>query len=124
MTYSLWFPTHGVEAGLGGWIHRLFHQPAYKLDRERRDLVARAISERCLERGWHLVSVDPGEREIVAVVESAAKPERVIHDFKIAASRALASLDGDGPDRKRFDRRARVRYLSNPNSAEALAKQS
>lgn len=116
MTYSLWFPTHGVEAGLGGWIHRLFHQPVYKLDSERRQIAARAITERCLERGWRLVSVDPGECEIVAVVECTAKPERVIHDFKIAASLALASLDGDGVDRKRFDRRARVRYLSNNDS--------
>ena len=112
MKYSVWFPTHGVRAGsFRGWLDRLFDQPAYQMDRERQAMVSRSISELCLDRGWRLIAVEPGEREVVAVVESAARPERVIHDFKIAASLALASLDGYGPDRTRVNRRARVRYL-------------
>ena len=122
MKYSVWFPTHGVRAGsLRGWLDRLFDQPAYRLDPERQAMVARSISEVCLDRGWRLIAVEPGERDVVAVVESAVRPERVIHDFKIAASLALASLDGDGPDRKRFNRRARVRYLKNEQSSAAAA---
>jgi hypothetical protein len=115
MTYSLWFPTHGVDAR--GWLCRLFHQPAYQLDKERQTMVARSIKELCLDRGWQLITVEPGEREVFAVVESTSKPERIIHDFKIAATLALASLDGYGPARKRFNRRAHVRYLSDGNPA-------
>ncbi len=122
MKYSLWFPTYGVETdSFRGWLSRLWHQPTYHLDPERQALVARAISELCLDRGWRLIEVRPGERDVVAVVESAARPERVIHDFKIAASLALASLDGYGPDRKRFNRRARVRYLRMNEQASAAA---
>ena len=118
MKYSVWFPTHGVRTSyFRGWFDRLFGQPTYQLDLERRAMVARSIAEVCHDRGWRLIAVEPGEREVVAVVESAARPERVIHDFKIAASLALASLDGDGPERKRFNRRARVRYLKNNGRA-------
>ncbi len=120
MKYSLWFPTHGVRAGsFRGWLDRLFDQPTYQLDLEKQAMVARSIQEVCLDRGWRLIAVEPGEREVVAVVESAARPERVIHDFKIAASLALASLDGYGPDRKRFNRRARVRYLKSDGLSSA-----
>ncbi len=120
MKYSLWFPTHGVRAGsLRGWLDQLFDQPTYKMDPEKQAMVARSITELCLDRGWRLIAVEPSEREVVAVVESMARPERVIHDFKIAASLALASLDGHGPYRKRFDRRARVRYLKSDKLSAA-----
>jgi len=122
MKYSLWFPTHGVEAGsFRGWLDKFFYQPAYRLDAERQAIVARAIRELCLERGWRLIEVQPREWEVVAIVESDLKPERVIHDFKIAATRALASLDGEGPNRKRFNRRARVQHLTQPEQASAAS---
>ena len=112
MRYSLWFPTHGVEAGsLRGFLNRLFVQPAYRLDAERQSLVSRAISELCVDRGWKLLEVKAGEYGVSATVESNVTPERIIHDFKIAASLALAFLDGDGPDRKRFNRRAHYREV-------------
>ena len=122
MKYSLWFPTHGVEAGsFRGWLDKFFYQPAYRLDAERQAIVARAIRELSLERGWRLIEVQPREWEVVAIVESDLKPERVIHDFKIAATRALASLDGEGPHRKRFNRRARVQHLTQPEQASAAS---
>jgi hypothetical protein len=112
MKYSVWFPTHGVEKGtFRSWLDELFSQPAYELDAERQAMVARAIREVCLDRGWQLMSVEPRELDVYAVVESGAAPERIIHDFKIAASLALTSLDGEGPKRKRFNRRSRVREI-------------
>jgi len=112
MKYSLWFPTHGVEKGtVRGWLDELFSQPAYRLDAERQALVARSIREVCLDRGWQLVSVNPRDLEVYAVVECGIKPERVVHDLKIAASLALAAFDGEGPKRKRFNRRFRVSEL-------------
>ena len=79
MKYSVWFPTHGVRTSyFRGWFDRLFGQPTYQLDLERRAMVARSIAEVCHDRGWRLIAVEPGEREVVAVVESAARPERVI----------------------------------------------
>lgn len=122
MKYSLWFPTHGVEAGsFRGWLDRFFAQPAYRLDNECQAIVARAIRELCLDRGWRLIEIQLKEWDVVAVVESDRKPERIVHDFKIAASRALASLDGAGPSRKRFDRRARIVQLNTPNQASAAS---
>ncbi|MBY0506121.1 MAG: hypothetical protein K2X03_19550 [Bryobacteraceae bacterium] len=119
MKYSLWFPTHSVEPGsFRSWFPFLC-QPAYRLDKERQAIVTRAIRELCLDRGWRLAEIEPREWEVAAVVETAHKPERVVHDFKIAASRALASLDGEGPQRKRFDRRARIRQLSQASAASA-----
>ena len=122
MKYSLWFPTHCVEAGsFRGWLDKFFAQPAYRLDNERQAIVARAIRELCLDRGWRLLEIQPNEWDVVVVVESDHQPERIVHDFKIAASRALASLDGDGPSRKRFDRRARILPLDTPNQASAAS---
>ena len=126
MKYSLWFPTHGVEAGsLPRWFDKFFRRPTYRLDSERQAIVARAIRELCDDRGWQLIAVEPKDWEVVAVVESPQKPERIIHDFKIAASRALASLDGDGPAHRRFDRRARIQQLSSadpePDQASAAS---
>ena len=124
MKYSLWFPTHGAHDGsLRGWLRDLFqHQPAYKLDGTRQAIVARSITELCLDRGWRLVSIEPGEMKVSAVVECERKPERVIHDFKLTASRALASLDGYGPAIRRFNRRAHFRQLDDSQrSANAAA---
>ena len=122
MKHSLWFPTHGVEKGtIRGWLDELFSQPAYQLDAERQAIVARAIREVCLDRGWQLVSVESREVDVYAVVEGSTQPERVIHDFKIAASLALASLDGEGPKRKRFDRRYRQREITSDRASAANA---
>jgi hypothetical protein len=113
MRYSLWFPTHGrLEHSLRGWLARLFAAPAYRLDPERQAVAARSIRELCLDRGWQLIDVDPRELEITAVVECDADAERVLHGFKITASRALAALDGEGPNRKRFSRKAHIRKLA------------
>ena len=122
MKYSLWFPTHGVEVGsFRSWLAQAFDQPAYRLDAERQALVARALRELCLDRGWTLLEIEAREREVEALVEADHPPERLVHDFKIAASRALASLDGDGPKRKRFDRRARILHLATPGQASAAS---
>lgn len=103
------------------WFERFFPQPAYRLDAERQAIVARAIRELCLDRGWRLAELASSDWDVSAIVESEQKPERVVHDFKIAASLALASLDGDGPTRKRFDRRVRIRRLSAPDQASAAS---
>lgn len=113
MRYSLWFPTHGrLENSLRGWLTRLFEAPVYRLDSERQAVAARSIRELCLDRGWRLIEVDPGELENTAVVECDAEAERVVQGFKITASRALAALDGEGPNRKRFSRKAHIRQLA------------
>lgn len=124
MKYSVWFPTHGPTHGASyfrGWFERVFSQPAYRLDRERQLLVERSIREVCHERGWRLVSFQSTEMEVAAVVESDAKPERVIRVFKVAASLALAALDGYGPERKRFNRHARIRELTSSDRASATS---
>jgi len=109
MRYSLSFPTHGAGgAPMRGWVDWLLGRPGYRLDAECQALAARAIQEVCLDRGWRLVSIRTGEIEVAVVVDGEIQPERMIHEFKLAASRALVLVDGGGPSRKRFDRRARI----------------
>lgn len=122
--YSVWFPTHCPTQGAGSfraWLESLFVQPAYTLDAERRLIVERSIREICHERGWRLVEIQTGEAEVMAVVESDVQPERVIRVFKVGASLALAALDGYGPERKRFNRQARIRALSSNERASSAS---
>ena len=70
--------------------------------------MARAIAEVCLDQGWSLENVETADVLVSVVVESFAEPGKVVHHFKVAASRALALLDGKGPERRRFNRRADI----------------
>jgi hypothetical protein len=66
-------------------------QPAYHLDRMRRDTV----------RSNHMHTV----------VEAEVPPERIMNDFKAYASRHLNRMGLEGPGRKRWARHGSTRWL-------------
>jgi len=53
------------------------------------------------------------------VVEAEAEPERVMHDFKIYASRGLTRMSLDEPNRKRRVRHGSTRWLWKPQHVSA-----
>jgi REP element-mobilizing transposase RayT len=86
-------------------------QAPYELDEIRRDAVLGAIQEVCAHRGWSLLAAHVRSNHVHTVVESEAKPERVMSDFKVYSSRLLNRMELDGPNRKRWARHGRTRWL-------------
>lgn len=86
-------------------------QPAYQMDRPRRQLVFDAIREVCRHRDWTLHALHVRALHIHVVVAGEAKPERMMNDFKAYASRALNRAGFDSPDRRRWTRHGSTRYI-------------
>jgi len=86
-------------------------QQPYELDGLRQGAVLRALREVCSHRQWRLLAAHVRTTHVHAVVEAAARPERVMNDFKAYASRALKQAVAEGPDRKRWARHGSTRYL-------------
>jgi len=86
-------------------------QPAYTMDQPRRMVVLAAIQEVCRFRGWRLVACHIRTNHIHVVVSAVAKPEKVINDFKVIASRRLTEAGLDARNRKRWTRHGSTRYL-------------
>ena len=57
-------------------------QQSYSLDRDRREVVLRAIQEVCACRGWNLLAAHVRSCHVHAVVEAEVRPERVMNDVK------------------------------------------
>jgi hypothetical protein len=79
-------------------------QPPYYLNDDRRLIVLTAIREVCQYRNWNLHAAHVRTNHVHAVVETETRPELAMNTFKSYASRALNSLAGDEPDRKRWAR--------------------
>ena len=64
-------------------------QTPYGMDRSRRQVVLAALQERCLQQRWTLLAAHVRTNHVHMVVESEARPERVMNDIKSYASRCL-----------------------------------
>ena len=89
-------------------------QPPYCLDKSRREVVLRALLERCSERHWSLLAAHVRTNHVHIVVEAEARPERVMNDLKSYASRCLNGMGLDDPARKRWARHGSTRWLWKP----------
>lgn len=85
-------------------------QRPYLLDERSRTTVIRAIQEVCAHRRCTLLAAHVRTNHVHVVVESEAKPERVMNDFKSYASRRLNVLEGD-PARRRWAHHGSTRWL-------------
>jgi REP element-mobilizing transposase RayT len=74
-------------------------QPPYSMDRERREAVLASVMERCSPRNYSLLAAHVRTNHVHIVVESEARPERLMNDLKSYASRCLNRLGLDEPDR-------------------------
>ncbi len=90
---------------------RLMDQPPYIMDTARRQVVATALAERCLDRGWELLAAHVRSNHVHIVVEADIRPERLMNDLKSYSSRALNRRGIDGPDRKRWAKHGSTRWL-------------
>ena len=70
-------------------------------------------------RGWNLLAAHVRSHPVHTVVEAEAEPERVMHDFKIYASRRLTRMSLDEPNRKRWARHGSTRWLWKPQQVSA-----
>ena len=86
-------------------------QPPYAMDENRRNAALASILDRCANRRWRLLAAHVRTNHVHVLVESEAKPERVMNDLKSFASRRLNELGLDGIDRKRWARHGSTRWL-------------
>ena len=86
-------------------------QAPYWLDQDSRAAVLEALQEVCLHRRWSLLAAHVRTNHVHTIVESKARPEIVMKDFKAYASRGLNRLGRDGPDRKRWARHGSTQWL-------------
>jgi REP element-mobilizing transposase RayT len=86
-------------------------QDPYLLDGARREVVLEAIREVCDYRGWTLQAAHIRSTHVHAVVRGEVKPERIMNDFKIYASRRLNRAGFESPERRRWTRHGSTRWL-------------
>jgi REP element-mobilizing transposase RayT len=97
-------------------------QPPYGMDRSRRQVVLAALQERCLQQHWTLLAAHVRTNHIHMVVETEARPERVMNDVKSYASRCLNQVGLDEPARKRWARHGSTRWLWKPEHMSAAIR--
>jgi REP element-mobilizing transposase RayT len=93
-------------------------QPVYFIDDVRRGVVSDAIQEVCAFRGWTLLASNVRSNHIHVVVQAVARPERVVGDFKMMASRRLTEQLGEAKNRQRWTRHGSTRYLWKAENVE------
>ena len=97
------------------------NQPPYELDSDNRAVVLRALEEVCRHRGWNLLAAHVRSNHVHVIVETEARPEKAMNDFKAYASRALNQLGRDEPGRRRWARHGSTRWLwKDPDVREAI----
>ena len=127
-TYGTWL--HGTERGSVDRAHnvpgteflrrdvareqeelrRLKREPVF-ISPAMRTLVERTIIEVAEHRGWTLHAVNVRTNHVHLVVETEARPERVMNDLKSFASLCLNRKGLDQPNRKRWARHGSTRWL-------------
>ncbi len=86
-------------------------EPPYLLDAERRTIVLQTILEVARHRRWSVWACHVRSTHVHAVVTAAAKPEKVMSDFKAYASRRLKERLQEPTDCKRWTQHGSTRYL-------------
>jgi len=104
-------PLLDVHPARAGAERERMDQAVYRLDRQRQDAVLEAMREICLHRCWTLLAAHVRSTHVHAVVAAEARPERIMADFKVYASRRLNGMGLDTPDRKRWARHGSTRWL-------------
>jgi REP element-mobilizing transposase RayT len=138
-TYGTWL--HGREPGSADRKHNVpgkpwlpsdpnaeaaeqvkLRQPPYLLDAARRQVVLDTILEVARHRRWQVWAAHVRTNHIHVIVSAAAKPEKVMIDFKAWASRRLRERFGEDADRDRWTQHGSTRYLWNETQvAEKIA---
>jgi REP element-mobilizing transposase RayT len=87
---------------------------SFILDSAQRKCVEVANTEVCKFRNYVLRALNVRTDHGHAVVSAAIKPEKIVNDFKVYATRRLRSEGLCGPEEKIWSRGASTRYLWKP----------
>ncbi len=93
-------------------MSRRMRQPAYELDRSRREIVLSSILEVCRFRGWKLWAAHVRTNHVHVVITARQLPERVMTDLKAYASRRLRESTGESADRDRWTQHGSTRWIN------------
>lgn len=94
-------------------------QQEYVLDEPRRAVVLATILEVAKHRRWRVWAAHVRTNHVhIVVTAAAAKPEKVMSDFKAWASRRLREATGEETYRDRWTQHGSTRYLWNEQSLE------
>ncbi len=88
------------------------------LDPDQRKCVKAAIKEVCEFRNYLIRAMNVRTNHIHVVASAAVKPEKIVNDFKVYATRRLRSEGLCGPEEKIWSRGASTRYLWKPRHVE------
>ena len=99
----------------------LMDQPAYSVDSMRREAVLASLLDHCSHRNWTVFAAHVRSSHVHIVVESEARPERIINDLKSYASRCLNRM-GWIAARKRWARHGSTRWLSKAENVSAAVR--
>ncbi len=98
---------------------RSLRQEPYLFDEPRRTNILRTIQEVAKHRGWKLWAVHVRTTHVHVVVTAAAKPEKVMSDFKAWASRRLRESFEESEDRDRWTQHGSTRWVDTEESLAA-----
>ena len=97
------------------------HAP-YSLDEPRRNLTLAGIVEVAEKRGWSILAAHVRTNHAHVVVQADRLPERVMNDFKAAASKKLNEAYPAERDRKRWTRHGSTRWVKTEDGLEAAIR--
>jgi REP element-mobilizing transposase RayT len=83
----------------------------YALDGPRRQVTLAALCAVARKKGWTLHAAHVRSNHVHLIVTAVGAPERVLNDFKTAASRRLNQAFPAERDRRRWTRHGSTRYL-------------
>jgi REP element-mobilizing transposase RayT len=95
-------------------------QSPYSMDSRRREAVLASLLDHCSYRNWSVFAAHVRSSHVHIVVESEARPERIMNDLKSYASRCLNRIGLDPPARKRWARHGSTRWLLAENVSAAV----
>ena len=97
-------------------------QTPYSMDSKRREAVLASLLDHCSHRNWSLLAAHVRSSHVHIVIESEARPERIMNDLKSYASRYLNQIGLDQPSRKRWARHGSTRWLLKAENVPAAVR--
>jgi REP element-mobilizing transposase RayT len=97
--------------GLNTKEQSLLKHPPVKLNAPHRNAVLQAVLEVCDFRGWLAHAVHIRSNHIHIVVSGREKPEKMMRDFKIYATKAIKKDDDKMPAKKYWTHHGSTRYI-------------
>ncbi|MBV9240825.1 MAG: transposase [Acidobacteria bacterium] len=98
---------------------RDMRQPAVILNLEQRRCIEEAFWETCSFRGYALRAVNVRSNHAHSVISAPVKPEKIVNDLKVNATKQLRHAGLVGEQEKVWSRGASTRYLWKPRHVDA-----